>query len=108
MKNLKEIIEMNDLANTGVEFVVMTHSKTEYEQMRDTIFEAGLCFIVFNPEITEREAMDDLAEDYDYDGGWRISWGRGVAFNPDIKHWQEYGYTILETKETGKLGKVDY
>lgn len=30
---------------------------------------------------------------------WRICETRGVAFNPDVKHWLSYGYEVLEYED---------
>ena len=102
MNNLRKIIENNP----DVEFVVFTHNKEEYESFRDVVLNMLFDFVIKTCE-DNKEAMDNIAKDYNYIGGWRVSKDRGIAFNESIKHWKEYNYDILEVHEDGKLHFID-
>lgn len=104
MKNLRRIIELNPDAA----FVVMTHNKAEYEEFRDIVLDEGFDFVIITEEYeNSREAMDSIAEECDYVGGWRVSRSRGIAFNESQKHWEEWYKDILEVREDGKLHFTD-
>ncbi len=102
MKNLKRLIEVNE----GKEFVVMTHSKEQYESFRDIVLDMGFDFVI-KTFGNDKEEMDSIAEEYNYVGGWRVSKSRGIAFNESQEHWEKYYNDILEVREDGKLHFTD-
>ena len=102
MENLRSIIENNPDA----EFVVITHNKEEYQSFRDIVLNMLFDFVIKICE-DNKEAMDNIAKDYNYVGGWRVSKDRGIAFNESIEHWKEYYDDILEVREDGKLHLIN-
>ena len=102
MTNLKSLIEKNP----NTEFVVMTHDKSEYEAFRDIVLDMGFDFVIKTCD-DNKEAMDSIAKEYSYIGGWRVSRTRGIAFNHSQAHWEQYYADILEVREDGKLHFTD-
>ena len=102
MKNLKAILEMNP----DKEFVVMTHSKEEYEAFRNIVLDMEFDFVIKTCD-SNKEAMDTIAKECNYVGGWRVSKSRGIAFNESQSHWEAYYSDILEVREDGKLHFTD-
>ena len=102
MTNLKSLIEKNP----NTEFVVMTHDKDEYESFRDIVLDMGFDFVIKTCD-DNKEAMDSIAKEYSYIGGWRVSRSRGIAFNHSQAHWEQYYADILEVREDGKLHFTD-
>lgn len=101
MERVKKIIENNK----GIEFVVMTHNKEEYETLRDILVSMGFGYAILLDSL--EKMMNDFAEDYNYCGGWRISESRGIAFNNSVDHWKRYYSDILEINENGDLTFVE-
>lgn len=102
MKNLRSIIEKNP----DTAFVVMTHNKEEYEAFRDIVLDIGFDYVIKTCD-SDKEAMDSIAEEFNYVGGWRVSKSRGIAFNESQSHWEGYYRDILEVREDGKLHFTD-
>lgn len=101
MNRIKNIIEKNK----GVEFVVVTHNKEEFETLRDILSEMS-----FEPSIpldSLTEMMNSMAEETNYECGWRISESRGITWNESVEHWKHYYADILEINENGELVFVE-
>lgn len=90
MTDFKELI----IKNPNVEFVVHTQNKNEFDSLIDTLEELGFEYSI--PLGTIREMADDFAKDDGYDGCWRVSRERGVAYNPSVEHWKFFTNDIVE------------
>ena len=100
MTRIREIIENNK----GIDFVVMTHNKNEFEILRDILID-----MEFEPSIpidSLYEIMNSVAKETNYQCGWRISERKGIAWNHSVKHWKEYYSDILEINQSGELELV--
>ena len=97
MKRIKSIIENNK----GIEFVVITHNKEEFETLRDILVELDYEYAI--PLAPLYEMMNNIVEDDGYNIGWRISESRGIAYNESIEHWKQYYSDILEINRNGEL-----
>lgn len=87
--NIREIIEKSK----GVDFVVMTHDKKEFERLRDVLVD-----MEYEPSIplgSLYEMMNSTAKKTNYQCGWRISERKGIAWNPSVEHWKYYYPNIL-------------
>lgn len=101
MKRIRKIIENNK----GIDFVVMTHNKEEFEALRDILVEFDYEYAI--PLAPLFEMMNNIVEDNGYNIGWRISEGRGIAYNESVEHWKQYYSDILEINQDGKLVFVE-
>lgn len=91
-KDLKELI----LKNSGLEFVVHIKNKQELDKLVDTLEELGFEYAV--PLGTIAEMAERFAAEDGYDGCWRISRERGVAYDPSVEHWRLYTNDIVELR----------
>lgn len=89
-KDFKELI----LKNPGLEFVVHIKNKQELDELVDTLEELGFEYAV--PLGTIREMAESFSREDGYDGCWRISRERGVAYNPSVEHWKFFTNDIVE------------
>lgn len=101
MNRIRKIIENNK----GIEFVVMTHNKEEFETLRDILVELDYEYII--PLDTLYTMMNNVVEDDGYNIGWRISESRGIAYNESVEHWKQYYSDILEINQNGELVFVE-
>lgn len=96
MTDLKELI----LKNPDVEFVVHTQSKQELDALVAALEELGFEYAI--PLGTISEMAESFAREDGYDGCWRVSRERGVAYNPSVEHWKFFTNDIVEIKD-GKI-----
>ena len=92
MTEFKELITKNP----GVEFVVHTINKQQLDELVAALEEFGFEYVV--PLGTIREMAENFAREDGYDGCWRISRERGVAYNPSVEHWKFFTNDIVEIK----------
>ena len=97
MNRIRNIIE----DNKGIDFVVMTHNKEEFETLRDILVELDYEYAI--PLDTLFNMMNNIVEDDGYNIGWRISESRGIAYNDSVEHWKQYYSDILEINQNGEL-----
>lgn len=100
MIRIRKIIENNK----GIDFVIMTHNKNEFEILRDILIDME--YEAYIPLDSLYEMMNGVAKETNYCCGWRISERKGIAWNPSIKHWKEYYSDILEINQSGEFGFV--
>lgn len=86
----KELI----LKNPGAEFVVHVTDKQQLDELVSALEELGFEYAV--PLGTIGEMAESFAREYGYDGCWRVSRERGVAYNPSIEHWKLFTNDIVE------------
>ena len=101
MNRIRRIIE----SNKGIEFVVMTHNKEEFETLRDILVKLDYEYAI--PLDTLFNMMNNIVEDDGYNIGWRISESRGIAYNESVEHWKQYYSDILEINQNGELVFVE-
>lgn len=93
MNIFKNIIEKNK----GVDFVVHVKTKEELDELitalEDLEFEYTVPFLG-----SLREMADNFVADDGYDGCWRISEAKGIAYNPSIEHWRFFTSDIVEVR----------
>lgn len=92
MTEFKELITKNP----GVEFVVHTTSKQQLDELVAALEEFGFEYAV--PLGTIREMAENFAREDGYDGCWRVSRERGVAYNPSVEHWKFFTNDIVEIR----------
>lgn len=90
MSKFKDII----LKNPGVDFVVHITNKLQLDELVTTLEELGFEYAV--PLGTIREMAESFAAEDGYDGCWRVSRERGVAYNPSVEHWKFFTNDIVE------------
>lgn len=90
MSKFKEII----LKNPGVDFVVHITSKAQLDELVAVLEELGFEYAV--PLGTIREMAERFSREDGYDGCWRVSRERGVAYNPSVEHWKFFTNDIVE------------
>lgn len=91
--SIKELIQKNE----DIEFVFHVQSEAELEELV-TALEA-LDYEYAIPLGTIREMAEDFVSTDGYDGCWRISRERGIAYNPSVEHWKCYVNDIAEYKD---------
>lgn len=96
MERIQKVIENNkDKA-----FVVHVKNKEEHDILISLLEKMNYeCTI---PLKSLREMANELASINGYDGCWRISKEKGIAYHPSIEHWRLYTNDIIEIKN-GKL-----
>lgn len=92
MSKFKEII----LKNPDVDFVVHITSKQQLDELVSVLDELGFEYAV--PLGTIAEMAESFAAEDGYDGCWRVSRERGVAYNPSVEHWRLYTNDIVELR----------
>lgn len=93
MRSFRELMEKNE----GAEFVIHTQSKAELDELVSALEELGYEYAI--PLGTIREMADSFAAEDGYDGCWRISRERGVAYNPSVEHWRFFTNDIVEIRD---------
>ncbi len=93
MTDFKELI----LKNPGAEFVVHTQNKRELDALVDVLEELGFEYAI--PLGTISEMAESFAREDGYDGCWRVSRERGVAYNPSVEHWKFFTNDIVEMRD---------
>lgn len=92
MVDFKELITKNP----GVEFVVHTTNKQQLDGLVAALEDLGFEYAV--PLGTICEMAKQFALEDGYDGCWRISRERGVAYNPSVEHWKLFTNDIVEIR----------
>lgn len=92
MKDFKELITQNP----DTEFVVHTKNKQQLDELVAALEELGFEYAV--PFGTIREMAEQFALEDGYDGCWRISRERGVAYNLSVEHWKLFTNDIVEIR----------
>lgn len=106
MKGIKDIINKNK----NFKFVVITHNKEEYEELKSVLVELGYNHAIPLEELASM--MDARVLEDGFDCCWRISDYMGVCWSEysdlqeDIKYWKTITNDILELKN-GKFEFVD-
>ena len=99
MYDIKALIEKNE----GKEFVFHTRTEEELDALVDALeeldFEFSLPFLG-----TIREMAAQFSEEDGFDGCWRISRERGVAYNDSVEHWRMYTNDIVEIRN----GEIEF
>lgn len=90
MKDFKELINKNPDA----EFVVHTKNKQQLDELVSALEELGFEYAV--PLGTISEMAEQFSHEDGYDGCWRISHDRGVAYNSSVEHWKFFTNDIVE------------
>ncbi len=93
MKDFKELI----LKNPGAEFVVHTQNKRELDALVAALEELGFEYAI--PLGTVSQMAESFASEDGYDGCWRVSRERGVAYNPSVEHWKFFTNDIVEMRD---------
>ena len=98
MKCIKDIINKNK----NFKFVVITHNKEEYEELKSVLVELGYNHAIPLEELASM--MDARVLEDGFDCCWRISDYRGVCWSEysdlqeDVKYWKSITNDILELK----------
>ena len=100
MVRIKEIIDKNK----GIAFVVHTKNQNEVKTLAKIFDDLKIppAFCLEPVENTE-QWMDKVCDEFGYNNCWRICERKGIAFNPDIKHWKEFGYDIIEIDSNNEI-----
>lgn len=93
IRSFRELMEKNE----GAEFVIHTRSRAELEELVAALEELGYEYAV--PLGSIREMADSFAAEYGFDGCWRVSRERGVAYNPSVEHWRLFTNDIVELRD---------
>lgn len=93
MTDIKELI----LKNPGLEFVFHVRDERELDLLVDALEELGLEYAV--PLGTVREMAEEFSRTDGFDGCWRVSRERGVAYNPSVEHWKFFTGDIVEFRD---------
>ncbi len=93
MTDLKELI----LKNPGLDFVVHVRNERELNSLVDALEELGFEYAV--PLGTIREMAEEFTREDGFDGCWRVSRERGVAYNASVEHWKFFTNDIVEFKD---------
>lgn len=97
IKNIKELIEKNE----DIEFVFHVQSEAELEELVTALEELDYEYAI--PIGTIREMAEDFVSTDGFDGCWRISRERGIAYNPSVEHWKFYVNDIAQYNSKGEL-----
>lgn len=90
MKDFRELINKNP----NTEFVVHIKNKQQLDELVAVLEELGFEYAV--PLGTIREMAERFVREDGYDGCWRVSCERGVAYNPSVEHWKLFTNDIVE------------
>lgn len=100
MNRIRKIIKENE----NIEFVVHTKNKEELDTLISILHDMNFEYVI--PLGTLREMADSFVEEDGYDGCWRISKIKGVAYNKSIDHWKQYCLDIIEI-QSGELKVIE-
>ncbi len=92
MPDYKSLIQNN----SDKEFVIHVKTEEEMYALASVLDELGYTYAV--PEGRISDIARDFAIDYGFDGCWRVSRSRGVAYNPSVEHWRFFTSDIIETR----------
>lgn len=94
--DIKDLISRNE----GVDFVFHVRSEQELNVLVDALEELDFEFAI--PFLgTVREMAAQFSAEYGFDGCWRVSRERGVAYNPSVEHWRLFCGDIVEFGSEG-------
>lgn len=98
MSVFKKLINNNE----GLEFVVHIQNKEELDELVTALEELDFEYAI--PLGTISEIAEEFVQEDGYDGCWRVSRDRGVAYNPSIEHWKLFTNDIVEVRD----GKIQF
>lgn len=107
MKRMKDIF----LKNKNFKCVVITHTKEEFDILRDILTELNYEHSI--PLDTLEKMMNNRVEENGYECCWRISdymgvcWDEQVSIDKSIKYWKGFCPDILEINPNGELVFVE-
>lgn len=90
MTDIKELIQKNP----SLDFVFHVRNKRELDLLVDALEELGFEYAI--PLGTIREMAEEFSRTDGYDGCWRVSRERGVAYNESVEHWKSFTADIVE------------
>ncbi|MBD5384036.1 MAG: hypothetical protein HDR72_03440 [Ruminococcaceae bacterium] len=93
MTDFKELI----LKNPDVEFVVHVQNKQELDALVAALEKLEFEYAI--PLGTVGEMAESFVREDGYDGCWRVSRERGVAYNPSVEHWKFFTNDIVEIRD---------
>lgn len=74
--------------------VIHCKTRTQHEELVKEMMEQGYQYAIPFHELNE--FMEDFINEDGEDGCWRICETRGIAYNPSVDHWLEYGYEVID------------
>ncbi|MCI5844731.1 MAG: hypothetical protein MRZ94_03030, partial [Oscillospiraceae bacterium] len=86
----QKLIEKNE----NIEFVAHVQTKEELEELITAL--ETLEFEYAIPLGSLWEMAEQFVADDGYDGCWRISRERGIAYHPSVEHWKCFTNDIVE------------
>lgn len=90
MTDIRELIQKNP----SLDFVFHVRNKRELDLLVDALEELGFEYAI--PLGTIREMAEEFSRTDGYDGCWRVSRERGVAYNGSVEHWKFFTADIVE------------
>ena len=90
LKTIKEVIE----ANSDIEFVIHCKTENETKELINVLTDMEYEYTI--PLDTLPNMAKNFAETDGWDGCWRISSTRGIAYNQSLSHWTELGYEYVD------------
>ena len=107
MQRIRDIIRKNK----NFKCVVITHSKEQFETLRDILIEENFQHCI--PLDTLANMMNRRVHDIGYECCWRISdymgvcWDERSNLNDAIEYWKQYTSNILEIASDNNLVFVE-
>lgn len=90
MNKFKNLIEKNK----DIDFVIHIQTKEELDELIEILDELGYEYAI--PLGSLREMADQFVTYDGYDGCWRVSESKGIAYNPSVEHWKFFTNDIVE------------
>lgn len=90
MTDIRELIQKNP----SLDFVFHVRNKQELDHLVDALEELGFEYAI--PLGTIREMAEEFSRTDGFDGCWRVSRERGVAYNESVEHWKFFTADIVE------------
>ena len=90
LKTIKEVIK----ANNDIEFVIHCKTKNETKKLISVLTDMGYEYAISLDALSNM--ANNFAETDGWDGCWRISSTRGIAYNQSLNHWTELGYEYVD------------